>query len=353
MDTAQTGIEFDAMISGIALRDAYRFGTDVERCGFSGLWFTEGGRTPFLGLGAVALATTELTIGTAIAVAFPRSPMIMAKTAWELADATNGKFVLGLGTQVKAHIERRYSSTYAQPGPRLREYVLALRAIFDSFQSATPLNFTGEFYNFTIGNLGVWTGGPIDAPNVPIYLAGVRPWMLRMTGEVADGLHVHPFHSRQYLDEVIRPNVDAGAYAAGRDPSTVKLVCPVQTIVGDTEDEREHWRKRARFQTAFYGSTRTYSCVFETHGWHGLADQLHQLQRAGDVAGMAACITDEMLDVFAITATWDELAGKVLERYAGVADRVVMYCSGSGWREDESTFGRWAEVSRAVRMGVA
>jgi probable F420-dependent oxidoreductase len=315
------------------------------------LWFTEGGRTAYLGCGAVALATSTITVGTAVAVAFPRSPMITAKTAWELADATAGNFVLGLGTQVKAHVERRYSSAYAQPGPRLREYVLALRAIFDSFQNGTPLNFEGEFYNFTIGNLGVWTGGPIATPDVPIYLAAVRPWMLRMTGEVADGLHVHPFHSRRYLDEVIRPNVAAGAVAAGRDPSDVKLVCPVQTIVGDTEEEREHWRKRARFQIAFYGSTRSYAGVFETHGWHGVAEKLHALQRAGDMAGMAEAVTDEMLDVFAITATWDDLAAEVLDRYAGAADRIVMYFSGSGWREDASTFGRWAEVARAVRGG--
>lgn len=351
--TTRPGLEIDAMVSGLPLRDAFRFGGEVERAGFSGLWFTEGGRTAYLGCGAVALGTSNLTIGTAVAVAFPRSPMITAKTAWELADATGGNFVLGLGTQVKTHVERRYSAEYSQPGPRLREYVLALRAIFDSFQNATPLRFEGQFYRFTIGNLGVWTGGPIDTPDVPIYLAAVRPWMLRMTGEVADGLHVHPFHTRRYLDEVVRPNVVAGAVAAGRDPRAVKLVCPVLTVVGDTEAEREHWRKRARFQIAFYGSTRTYATVFETHGWHGVSERLHELQRAGDLAGMSACITDDMLDVFAITATWDELAGKVLDRYSGAADRVVMYFSGSGWREDPSTFGRWAEVTEAVRNGTA
>jgi probable F420-dependent oxidoreductase len=353
MTTVHHGLEIDAMISGIPLRDAYRFGGDVERNGFSGLWFTEGGRTAYLGCGAVALATSSITVGTAVAVAFPRSPMITAKTAWELADATGGNFVLGLGTQVKAHVERRYSSPYSRPGPRLREYVLALRAIFDSFQNGTPLQFEGEFYNFTIGNLGVWTGGPINTPDVPIYLAAVRPWMLHMTGEVADGLHVHPFHSRKYLDEVVRPNVAEGAHDAGRDSTAVKLVCPVLTIVGDTEAEREHWRARARFQIAFYGSTRTYAGVFETHGWHGLADTLHALQRQGDIDGMAACITDEMLDVYSIESTWDELAGKVIERYEGAADRVVMYFSGSGWREDPTGFDRWSEVARAVRNGTA
>jgi probable F420-dependent oxidoreductase len=346
-------LEIDAMISGIPLRNAYRFGTDVERNGFSGLWFTEGGRTAYLGCGAVALATSTLTIGTAVAVAFPRSPMITAKTAWELADATGGNFVLGLGTQVKAHVERRYSSEYSRPGPRLREYVLAVRAIFDSFQNGTPLDFQGEFYNFTIGDLGVWTGGPIATPDVPIYLAAVRPWMLRMTGEVADGLHVHPFHSRAYLDDVVRPNVLAGVNAAGRQPQDVKLVCPVLTIVGDSEAEREALRARARFQIAFYGSTRTYAKVFEVHGWHGVSEELHALQRRGDVAGMSRLITDEMLDVYAIESSWDQLAGRILSRYAGAADRVVMYFSGSMWREDPASIDRWGEVARAVRSGVA
>ena len=153
------------------------------------------------------------------------------------------------------------------------------------------------------------------------------------------------------VGEVTRASLVERVVAAGRDPSNVKLVCPVLTIVGDTDEEREHWRKRARSQIAFYGSTRTYAGVFETHGWHGVSENLHALQRAGDVAGMAAAVTDDMLDVLAITATWDDLAAKLLERYAGAADRIVMYFSGSGWREDASTFGRWAEVARAVRGG--
>lgn len=163
------------MISGLKLQDAHRFGIEAAQAGFSGVWFTEGGRTAYLGCVAVALGAPDLTVGTAVAVAFPRSPMVTASIAWELAEATSGRFVLGLGTQVKAHVERRYSSAYSQPGPRLREYVLALREIFHSFQNATPLRFDGDFYSFTIGNLGIWTPGPIDVAEPPIYLAGVRP----------------------------------------------------------------------------------------------------------------------------------------------------------------------------------
>jgi probable F420-dependent oxidoreductase len=343
-------MEFDAVIGGVGLRDAQRFASDVESAGFSGLWFTEGGRTAYLGCTAAALGSSTLTIGTGIAVAFPRSPMVTAKVAWELADATAGRFVLGLGTQVRAHVERRYSTVYEHPGPRLREYVNVLREIFKSFQTGAPLRFEGEYYRFTIGTLGnAWSGGPIDNPDVPIYLAGVRPWMLRMIGEVADGLHVHPFHSRHYIEEVIQPNVDEGAYAAGRSPDSIALVCPVLTIVGDNEDEQERWRRRARYQLAFYGSTRTYRGVFEVHGWEGVADRLHELQRAGDADAMAATITDEMLSVYTVTASWDDLADRLVERYHGVADRLIMYFSGSAWREDRTSVDRWQEVAAAVR----
>ncbi|HEV8298168.1 MAG TPA: TIGR03617 family F420-dependent LLM class oxidoreductase [Acidimicrobiales bacterium] len=343
-------MEFDAVIGGVGLRDAQRFASDVEGTGFSGLWFTEGGRTAYLGCAAAALASSTLTIGTGVAVAFPRSPMITAKVAWELADATAGRFVLGLGTQVKAHVERRYSAAYDHPGPRLREYVLSLRAIFTSFQTGEPLRYEGEFFRFTIGKLGdAWSGGPIATPDVPIYLAGVRPWMLQMIGEVADGLHVHPFHSPRYVAEVVRPNVELGAMRSDRDLASIALACPVLTIVGDTEEQREHWRRRARMQIAFYGSTRTYRGVFELHGWHGVAERLHELQRAGDVAGMAATITDEMLDAYAVTSSWDDLADRLVARYQGLANRLIMYFAGSGWRESRGTIGRWAEVARAVR----
>jgi alkanesulfonate monooxygenase SsuD/methylene tetrahydromethanopterin reductase-like flavin-dependent oxidoreductase (luciferase family) len=182
-----------------------------------------------------------------------------------------------------------------------------------------------------------------------VYLAAVRPWMLRMCGEVADGVHVHPFHSPAYLADVVRPNVFAGANAADRAPGSIAFTCPVLTIVGDTEAERAHWQQRARTQIAFYGSTRTYRGVFEQHGWTDVADKLHELQRAGDIAGMASTITDEMLDVYAVTATWDELADKLIARYRGLADRLIMYFSGSAWREDPATIGRWCEVARAVR----
>ena len=188
--------------------------------------------------------------------------MVTAQVAWELADATEGRFVLGLGTQVRAHIERRYSSAYERPGPRLRDYIQSVRAIWRAFQGDEKLDYRGEFYNFTM--LGdTWTGGPIAHPDIPIYAAAVRPWMLRMCGEVADGVHVHPFHSRRYLDDVVRTSVDEGAQRAGRRPEAITLAVPIMSIVGDDNDELDRWRERARMQIAFYGSTRTHRGIFE------------------------------------------------------------------------------------------
>ena len=341
-------MQLDAMLSGVNLRQAQAAAAGMEAAGFDGLWFTEGGRTAYLGCTAAALATSRITIGTAVAVAFPRSPMITAQIAWELADVSGGRFVLGLGTQVKAHIERRYSSAYEHPGPRLRDYALAVRDIWAAFQGDAPLNHHGDFYDFDL--LGdTWTGGPIDHPSIPVYLAAVRPWMLHMCGEIADGVHVHPFHSRRYLDEMVVPHVADGAEAAGRSIDDISLCVPVQTIVADTDAERAQLREQARFRTAFYGSTRSYAPVFEVHGHHGLADRLHALQRAGDVKGMASCITDDMLEHYAIECTWDELADRLIDRYDGVAARLVMYYAGTGWRADPGVLDRWAEVVRAFR----
>ncbi len=332
-------MKLDAFGLGLELHAAQERARALVEMGFDGLQMAEGGRTAFLNCAATTLAAPELDIGTAIAVAFPRSPMVTAQCAWELADASRGRFTLGLGTQVQAHIERRYASVYDRPGARLREYVLALRAIFRAFQGTEKLNFQGEFYRMNL--LGMWSPGPIAHPEVPVYLAGVRPWMLRAIGEVADGVHVHPLHSLKFLDEVVRPNVEKGARDAGRDPASVKLACPVFTIVGDSDEEREPWKQRARMQISFYGSTPAYAGVFELHGWKGVSETLHSLQRAGDMAGMAATITDEMLDVYAITSTWEELPGALVRKYADVAERLIFYFADAALGEGEETTAKW------------
>ena len=340
-------MKLDAMSGGLPIRRIHELAREVQDAGFSGLWITEGGRSAYNLCTAAALATDTLELGTAIAVAFPRSPMVTAQIAWELQEATGGRFVLGLGTQVKAHIERRYATAFEHPGPRIRDYVLAVKASFRAFRGVEPLQYTGDFYSLSLLP-DMWSPGAIDPPDPPIYVAAVNPWMCSMIGEIADGMHVHPLHSIRYIEEVVHPAIATGAARAGRDAGEIALVCPLLTIVGDTEAERAKWRERARLQLAFYGSTRTYSKVFEIHGWPGTSERLHELQARGDVAGMAATVTDEMLAVYALETSWDGLADGIIDRYDGIADRVVCYFATASWERQSAIRDRWAEVARAV-----
>jgi probable F420-dependent oxidoreductase len=294
------------------------------------------------------MAAPGLDIGTGIAVAFPRSPMVTAGVAWELAEATEGRFRLGLGTQVKAHITRRYSSEFASPGPRLKDYVLAVRAIFRAFQGEERLDYQGEFYKHTLMP-AMWSAGKIVHPDVPIDVSAVGPWMLAMAGEVADGIHVHPFHSSKYLDDVLAPRVHTGAERVGRDGSDVDLLIPIFTIVGDTEAERATWRAAAKQQISFYGSTANYSHMFDLHGFDGTSAKLNKLLKAGDLAGMSGTITDEMLEVYAIESTWDELSDRIIDRYGATASRIIFYFAQGMWQNDKEAFAKLGDVARSVR----
>jgi len=340
-------LQLDAVSGPLPLHDMQRLAREIEDAGFGGVWLFESGRTAYLSCAAAALATEHITIGTAIAVAFPRSPMVTAQTAWELQQASGGRFVCGLGTQVKAHVERRYGVSFERPGPRLREYVLAMKAMFRAFRQLEKPGFVGEFYRFDLLP-DMWSPGAIEPPDPPIYTAGVNPWMLRMCAEVADGLHVHPLNTPRYTNEVILPSIDEGAQRAGRDPADIKLAFPLFTIVGDTDDEREQWRQMTRFQIGFYGSTRTYRRIFELHGWDDVPERLHELQAKGDFAGLAATITDEMIDEFAVTSDWDGLPDAIRARYDGVADRVLAYFSTHGWNQGRAQLDRWRAVARAI-----
>ncbi len=341
-------MRFDAVSPGLALDDTAALAREAEELGFSGVWFPETGRTAYLGAAVAATVTDELDLGTAIAVAFPRSPMVTAQAAWELAEATGGRFLLGLGTQVKAHNERRFSvRPFEHPGPRLRDYVLALRAVWRAFQGEAELDHRGDFYELDLLP-PFFNPGPIEHPDIPVYVAGVNRWMARMAGEVCDGFHVHPFHSERYLREVVVPSVAEGARGAGRDPAEIELVCPVFTIVGDTEEEREPLRQMARVQLAFYGSTRTYRPVFEMHGWGETTDRLRRHQAVGDIGAMAGEITDEMLEVYAVEAGWDEVADAILERYDGLVDRTYSYFAAGAWRASPEARERWRSVVAAL-----
>jgi len=337
--------------------DTYGFGTDLrnvaslargaERIGFSTMWFTEAGHNPFLPCAVAAEAAPALGVGTSVAVAFPRSPMVTAQIAWDLADQTQGHFRLGLGTQVKAHITRRFSTPWSRPVAQMREYVEALRAIFRAFQGQERLSFAGDYYSFSLLT-DFFSGGAIDFPDVPIEVAGVNRGLARLAGEVCDGFHVHPFHSREYLAEVVRPAVAEGAQRAGRSLDDVSFVCPVFMVVGDTDQERAPQLEAVRAQLAFYASTPTYQSVLEHHGFADAAPELQRLVRAGDTVAMTAVMSDDLIAPFCVVSSWDELPAALRTRYEGLADGVLSYLHTGSWAASPETAERWTDVVRAM-----
>jgi probable F420-dependent oxidoreductase len=313
--------------------------------GFDGILFTEAGRTAYLSAAVAAAAAPELELSTGVAVAFPRSPMVTAQVAWELHEATNGKFRLGLGTQVRTHIVRRYGVEFDSPGPRLRDYVQAVKACFAGFRGE-PLDHRGDFYELTWLNRQ-WSPGPIDMPDPKVDVAAVNPWMLRMAGEVADGVHVHPIGEPGYLHRHVLPNVARGASEMGRSVHDVSIIVPVNLIVGDSDEEREADRQVMRTMLSFYGSTPNYAFIWDEAGFEGTTARVREHQKAGDPAGMAAQITDDHLGTFCTEATWDGLAQALVDKYGDVASRLVFYNAMMG---DPARIERFGEVARQIRF---
>jgi probable F420-dependent oxidoreductase len=317
----------------------------AQGAGFAGLWVAETAHNPYIACALAAEAADRLVLGTDIAVAFPRSPMVTAQAAWDLAALSGGRFILGLGTQVKAHLERRFSVSAERPAARIREYIVALRAIFDAFAKRAPLRFEGEFHRFSLLT-EYFDPGPIDVPDPPIYLAGVNERLARVAGEVADGFCGHPLNSPQYLHAVVRPSIEEGAKQAGRDAGAVSLVAPVFTVIGEPGPELDRQRDAIRLQIAFYGTTPSYGRVFEVHGHPDMTAKLGGLLRAGDKEKLAAAIDDDLVDAFSVTASWDGLADALISRFAGTAERIFPYAT-SGL-SDPAVAERWRAVAAAV-----
>jgi probable F420-dependent oxidoreductase len=339
-----------ALTGGSPLAEFQETARRAAAAGFSGLVVTEGGRTAYLSCAAAALSGADLDIATGVAVAFPRSPTVTAAVAWELAEASGGRFRLGIGTQVRAHIERRYSAPFDRPGPRLRDYVLAVRALFAAFRGDAPLEFDSEHYRMSLLP-PMWSPGPIPVPDPPIDIAAVNPWMLRMAGEVANGVHVHPLNTPTYHVETLLPNVDEGLSRSGHDRGEFALFVPVFTVVGDTEEERATWRETVRSMIGFYGSTPNYAFIFDQIGFPETTDRLRQAQKAGDLAGMSAVITDDVLSHFVVEGTWAEVPGRIVERMKPLRDHdahVVLYLAGMSARQRGDTFERFGEVAKEI-----
>jgi probable F420-dependent oxidoreductase len=318
----------------------------LEAMGYDGLWTAEAGHDPYLACAIAAAATERVSIGTNIAVAFPRSPVVHAQIAWDLQAASRGRFVLGLGTQVKGHNERRYSTAWSAPGPRLREMIQLIRHIWDVWQNGTKPGFDGEHYRFSLMT-PFFSPGPIEWPTIPIYIAGVKPYMCRLAGELCDGLQVHPFHSVDYIEQVVRPAVAAGLARSGRPAGAVTFATSAFVIMGKDAGEIAQARELARQQLSFYASTRTYRVVLETHGWGDVADELNVRAAQGDWHGMASLITDEMLAVYAVEGTYDEVPALVRRKYAGLIDRVSFYALPTLERTDPAAWRRLMDACRA------
>ncbi len=328
------------------LLDAARIAREADELGFACLWTNETKHDSFLPLVLVAEHSRRLQLGTSVAIAFGRSPMVIAQTAWDLQAFSGGRLLLGLGTQVKAHIERRFGATWDTPVPRLREYLAALHAIWTTFQTGAPLRFEGAYYRHTLMT-PFFNPGPIKHPAIPIFIAGVNTGLARLTGEVAQGFHVHPLHSRRYVEQVIRPAIAEGASRAGRSPNAVELAAAVFAVTGTDAAQTEQISEQVRRQIAFYASTPTYRPVFETHGWGEVADRLALLARSQQWREMPGLITDEMLATFAVVAAPDELGAALRERYSGVLDRVSLYLPFIPGERDEF----WRATARAIRRG--
>lgn len=314
-----------------------------EAQGFDCVWTFEATSDAFIPLAHAAAATERLEIGTNIAVAFARSPFSMAQIAWDLQRDSGGRFRLGLGTQVRPHVERRFSMPFDRPAARVTDYIRCVRAIWDTFQNGTKPAYEGEFYQFRLIN-PFFNPGPVDHPDIPVYLAGVNPRMCRAAGEVADGFHVHPMHSAGYLRDVVRPAIDEGAKANGRSVADLELYSPVFVVTGETQAETDAIEQLVRSQVGFYGSTPNYAPVLEYHGHGALAKQLNGLMREGKMQEMAAAIPDSLLEEVAIVAPPGEIGARMRERYAGILDRVSLYLVMDGRTE----FRRWDELVTAI-----
>jgi probable F420-dependent oxidoreductase len=314
----------DAQFPMEALSQAPEAARAAEEAGFAGIWANETKHNPFVVLALAAAATRRIRLGTGVAIAFPRSPTVMAHLGWDLADLSQGRFVLGLGTQVRAHIERRFGVPWDAPVPRLREYVGAVRAVWRAWQEGSPLRVDGRFYRLNLMT-PFFNPGPIAHPGIPVSLAGVNPGLCRLAGEIAQGFNVHPFHTVRYVTSVVRPHVDDGLRRAGRPAGGVWLYAPVFVAPGDTPDEQDEARRAARAQIAFYASTPSYAVVLRTHGWEEIGQRLRRLASQGRWNEMAEQVPDEILAEVLVQGSWEEVGRRLRARYADVLDRVACY----------------------------
>lgn len=336
-------MKFDIWLLSHSLAEMPAVARTIEQFGFDGLWTAEAGADGFLPHVLAAEHTQRLSLGTSIATAFPRTPTILAHLAWDLARYSHGRFVLGLGAQVKAHNERRLGVKWERPLRRMRETIEAVRALWDTFQNGTRLRYEGEFFNLSLMT-PFFRAAPLDVPPPPIYISTINKGMLRLAGRLCDGALLHPFHSIKYLREFAWPHIESGLRASGRERSAFTAVASVIVVPMDGRKPAADYEARARSQISFYMSTPAYRVVSELHGWTTEAEALSIMARNGEWKEMPARVTDEMLDAFAIAGKWSELPGIIAERWQGLCDRVNYYVpfvpgeDDDGWRASVAAF---------------
>jgi probable F420-dependent oxidoreductase len=304
--------------------DIHRVGADarlLEDLGYYGLAVEETKDDPFVLLALAAQSTSKLMLGTSVAIAFPRAPAITALSAWTIQKLSHGRMLLGLGPQVKGHIERRYGLKWSPPGPWMREYVNAVRAIWDCWQNGTPLNVVGEHYNLNL-MVPLVNPGPIEHPFIPIHLAAVGPVMSRISGEVGDGVRIHPVSTPRYIEEVMFPEIRKGAAKTGRSLDRFDILMKALVATGATDEEFELQISDARSRIAFYASTPSYLPPFSQIGLEALATECQALSRAKRWDELPGLITDDVLDQFVVIGRYDEIARKLDERFGHLATHI-------------------------------
>ena len=317
-------MKVDGGIPSVGIEEIGRVAKELEEVGYDGGITAEMAHDPFLPLVVAAEHTEQLDLGTGIAVAFARNPMTLANIGYDLQTFAKGRFRLGLGSQIKAHIEKRFSMPWSHPAPRMRELILATRAIWDSWNDGTPLDFRGEFYRHTLMT-PFFVPGPNPYGNAKISLAAVGARMTEVAAEVADGIILHAFTTERYVREVTLPALERGFAKGDKQRSDFEISGPLFIVSGANDQEFEKAREGTKQQIAFYGSTPAYRGVLELHGWGDLQDDLNRLSKQGEWVAMGALITDEILDAFAVVADPEDIPKAMLARYGGLVDRLSFY----------------------------
>ena len=320
---------------------------ELEAAGYSGAWTAETAHDPFLPLAIAAEHTSTMELGTSIAVAFARNPMLLANLGWDLQAFSKGRFIMGLGSQIKPHIEKRFSMEWSKPAARMREMVLAIRAIWDTWENGTKLDFRGEFYKHTLMTpFFTPERAEIAGFGTPkIYLAGVGELMTEVCGEVCDGFICHGFTTEKYLREVTIPALARGRAKAGKTMEGFDIVGPSFVVSGTNEDEMKQAAAGTRQQIAFYGSTPAYRGVLDIHGWGGLQDELNTLSKQGKWVEMGNLITDDILNTFAVVGEPGTIAPELHRRYGDVISRISFYAP---YKANPET---WKPVIEAIKQG--